>query len=56
MCSNSVGRQPSLKGFFSNWKTNRARFPSKIRMAVRNNLIKIIRRQSCCGNYDQVGC
>jgi len=49
-------KKPSLKSVFSNWKSNRASFFSKVKMAVRNNLIKIKKKDNCCGHYGEVGC
>lgn len=48
--------QPNLRAFFANWDTYDASFPEKLRMAVSNTLIKMRRRQACCGNNGQPGC
>jgi hypothetical protein len=45
----------SLKGFSANlhgpepWLT-------KVRLVLKNTLIKTVRRQRCCGNLGQAGC
>jgi hypothetical protein len=31
-------------------------FTRKLRLVLRNNLIKVRTRQTCCGNYGQPGC
>jgi hypothetical protein len=41
---------------FSNWSTYDASFAEKVRMAASNTLIKLRRRQGCCGNHGQPGC
>ena len=48
--------KPSPKAALSNWTTYDAPFATKLRMAVSNNLLKIRKHQSCCGNYGQPGC
>lgn len=50
------GRQnPNMRDFFTNMK---ARMPlnRKIALLMRNNAIKIIKRQNCCGHPDEPGC
>jgi len=48
--------KPSLSAALSNWSTYDAPFGTKLRMALSNNLIKIRKRQDCCGNHGQPGC
>jgi hypothetical protein len=45
-----------MRAAFSNWKTYEAPFATKVRLVLSNNLIKIRKRQDCCGNYGQPGC
>jgi len=40
----------------SNWSSYDAPFGVKLRMAVSNTLIKLRKRQACCGNHGQPGC
>ncbi len=40
----------------SNWITYDAPFAIKLRMAASNTLIKLRKRQACCGNNGQPGC
>jgi hypothetical protein len=40
----------------SNWRGSDAPFATKLRMVVSNNLIKLRKRQGCCGNPGQPGC
>jgi hypothetical protein len=48
--------KPSLGALFSNWTTYDASFATKLRLTVSNNLIKLRKRQDCCGNFGQPGC
>lgn len=48
--------KPSLGAMFSNWTTYEGSVPTKLRLALSNNLIKVRKRQGCCGNYGQPGC
>jgi hypothetical protein len=41
---------------FSNWTSYDAPFGVKLRLAVSNTLIKLRKRQSCCGHPGQPGC
>jgi hypothetical protein len=47
---------PSLRSVFTNWRTYDAPFHVKLRLALRNTLIKIRTRSDCCGNYGEPGC
>jgi hypothetical protein len=46
---------PSLRAFFTNLS---APMPlgRKIKLLLRNNAIKIVRRQDCCGHPGEPGC
>ena len=48
--------KPSLGAVFSNWKRSPAPFWEKLKMAARNNVIKLKNRKNCCGNHGEVGC
>ena len=48
--------RPSLQALRSNWKDYDAPVPTKLRLALANNWIKIRNRQDCCGNHGQPGC
>ena len=54
--SHEPAAKPSPRAFLSNWSTYDAPFATKLRMAASNTLIKLIKRQSCCGNAGQPGC
>jgi hypothetical protein len=43
---------------YSPWSNLRRPMPlwRKLRLILSNNLIKLRKRQSCCGNYGQPGC
>jgi len=40
----------------SNWITYDAPFATKLQMAASNTLIKLRKRQACCGHPGQPGC
>lgn len=50
------GGKPSPRAAFSNWKMYEAPFADKVRMVLSNNLLKVRKKQSCCGNHGQPGC
>lgn len=54
MCDSS--KRPSGSAILSNWKNSDASFGEKIKMAARNNFIKIKTAKNCCGNHGEVGC
>jgi len=45
---------PNIKDFFSNMQGDMP-FWTKIRLALRNNAIKIKTRKECCGNHCEPG-
>ncbi len=53
--NDSARKRPSLRAVLTNMK---APMPihRKVYLLFRNNLIKIWRRQSCCGHLGQPGC
>jgi hypothetical protein len=46
---------PGLGDFISNWQVPLPWYV-KLRLAVRNIGIKIVKRQDCCGNHGEPGC
>ena len=48
--------QSSGKAFFTNFASYDASFPTKVRLALANNLRKMRTGSSCCGNPGQPGC
>jgi hypothetical protein len=48
--------RPSPRALFANWASYDASFGDKLRMAASNTLVKLRKRQSCCGNYGEPGC
>lgn len=48
--------RPSARAFFTNFRTYDAPFTEKVRLAFRNNAIKMRQRSDCCGNHGQPGC
>ena len=48
--------RPDPGALLSNWITYDAPFAVKLRMAASNTLIKLRKRQACCGNNGQPGC
>ena len=49
-------RRNPLRDFADNWRSSDLPFPEKVRVAARNNWIKIKNRSDCCGNHGQPGC
>lgn len=48
--------KPNPAAMVTNWTGSDAPFAEKMRMAAANTLIKLRRRQGCCGNHGQPGC
>ena len=48
--------RPSPAAFFTNWRKYDAPLRTKVRLALRNNWLKLQRRSGCCGNHGQPGC
>jgi hypothetical protein len=46
---------PSIKEFFTNMSVSMP-LHRKLYLVFRNNAIKIIKRQSCCGHPGEPGC
>ncbi len=47
---------PSLAAVLANWREYEGSFGEKLRLALRNNWIKIRTRSDCCGNLGEPGC
>ncbi|MCX5888293.1 MAG: hypothetical protein NTY36_02440 [Deltaproteobacteria bacterium] len=54
MCDPSQPR-PSARAFWTNLSGPRPR-PEKIRLLLRNNWLKLVRIESCCGHPGEPGC
>ncbi len=46
---------PSLKDIFTNMSVPMPWY-RKLYLVFRNNMIKIVKRQSCCGHHGEPGC
>ncbi len=46
---------PSIKAFFTNMSVSMPLF-EKLRLIFRNNLIKLLKMQNCCGHPGEPGC
>jgi hypothetical protein len=46
---------PSIKAAFTNMSVNMPLY-KKLYLVFRNNLIKLVKRQSCCGHHGEPGC
>ena len=46
---------PSLRAIFTNMAVPMP-FHRKLYLVLRNNAIKVVKRQSCCGHYGEPGC
>jgi hypothetical protein len=42
--------------YYTNFHTYDAPWPTKLRLALANNLRKVRTRSRCCGNYGEPGC
>jgi hypothetical protein len=47
--------RPSASAFFTNLQVPMP-FWRKVRLLLRNNAIKIVKRQDCCGHLGEPGC
>lgn len=48
-------KKPDIKDFIENLKVPMT-LSRKISLFLRNNTIKIVKRQDCCGHPDEPGC
>jgi hypothetical protein len=48
--------RPNLRDLFTNWMHSDLPSREKLRMAVRNNLIKLRTGSNCCGHPGEPGC
>ncbi|MDH7498656.1 MAG: hypothetical protein QHH05_09480 [Syntrophomonadaceae bacterium] len=48
--------RPSVRAVFNNWRESDAPLGAKLRMVVRNNLIKLLTGSTCCGHHGEPGC
>jgi hypothetical protein len=48
--------KPSFRNSQANWRESTLPLLTKLGLSVRNNLIKLRTRRSCCGNYGEPGC
>lgn len=51
-----MGKRTNPRDFVSNWTRSDLPFTTKLRLALRNNLIKATRLQHCCGHHGEPGC
>ena len=51
-----VADEPSIQASLRNFREYDAPLATKLRLLVRNNLIKARTRKNCCGNHGQPGC
>ena len=45
----------TLRNFAVNWQKP-IPFPTKLKMLIRNETIKVLKRQTCCGHHGEPGC
>lgn len=53
MCADD---QPDPQAALRNWTESPLPLAQKLAVAARNNLIKALRRQRCCGHHGEPGC
>jgi hypothetical protein len=46
----------NIKAGMDNWRRSQLPFGEKLRLSMRNNLIKLRNRSSCCGHPGEPGC
>jgi hypothetical protein len=51
-----VSSRPNPSDFLNNWRDWDGPFSEKVRLSIKNNLIKARRRSDCCGNHGEPGC
>ncbi len=49
-------RIPTPWAFTKNWRSSDLPFAEKLRLATSNQMIKLRKGTSCCGNYGEPGC
>ena len=47
---------PTPWDYTKNWVESDLPFNEKLKLATKNNLIKLRKRSTCCGNYGEPGC
>ena len=47
---------PSFRASLANWREWDGPFAEKVRLTIKNNLIKARTRSNCCGNHGEPGC
>lgn len=48
--------RPDPQAFRDNWRNSELPFMERLRVALRNNAIKLRNRSDCCGNHGEPGC
>jgi len=48
--------RPNPFHFFTNWRSSDLPLLERMRVAMRNNAIKIRNRSDCCGHHGEPGC
>ena len=46
----------SVGGGWKNWRESDAPYWTKVRLSIKNQLIKARTLKDCCGNYGEPGC
>lgn len=47
---------PNPAAGINNWRSSPLPFGGKLKLAIRNNFVKLRKRQSCCGHHGEPGC
>lgn len=48
--------RPNARDVWDNWRNYEGSVFEKLRVAARNNAIKLRTRKDCCGNHGEPGC
>lgn len=51
-----MSRRGDPATWISNWRRSDLPLPSRLIVTVRNLALRVVRRDTCCGNHGQPGC
>jgi hypothetical protein len=51
-----MSEQPHPRHVVHNWRSFEAPTSVKVRLVVKNSLVKVRKLSHCCGNYGEPGC
>lgn len=51
-----MANKPHPRHVVNNWRDSELPFAEKVRLTIKNQLIKASRASNCCGNHGEPGC